>query len=229
MQIVQNDSADGLAVQLAKHVAERLSAAISDNGAASLVVSGGSTPTPFFKALCGQVLPWHLVTITLADERWVDESSADSNAAFVKRCLLQEHAAAAKFVSLYTAQATPDEAVTHISEALAVVPRPFSVVVLGMGGDGHTASLFPGADGTEHAMSCTDAPVAIVRPSSVPQARITLTKAALNDTECQLVHITGPEKRALVDEVLQDAANSPYPIAAFLRKDNAKLVLYTTH
>jgi len=102
MEIVQIAAADELAQALANHVAKQLNAAIANQGEASLVVSGGSTPKPFFKALSATVLPWDKVTITLADERWVDETDADSNAAFVKRCLLQGPAAAAKFVSLFT-------------------------------------------------------------------------------------------------------------------------------
>ncbi len=227
--IEQIESPVELANALANVIVERLNRAIQAHGSASLVVSGGSTPKPLFEALRAKPLAWDKVTVTLADERWVPETSADSNAAFIKNTLLQDHAADATFVGLYKAGSGPHEAVSTIDEHIQRIAKPFTVVVLGMGGDGHTASLFPGAPGTDAAIAERDALVAIVEPESVPQARITLTLAALMNTECQLLHITGGEKRALVDEVLQDPAQSPYPIAHFLNADNPRITIYSTH
>ena len=227
--LVQIDSASGLAEALATHIADKLSRAIDATGVASLVVSGGSTPKPLFEALRKHDIQWNKVTVTLADERWVPETDADSNAAFVKTTLLQGAAASATFVSLYEEGETPQSGVSKVDQRLKTVAKPFTVVVLGMGGDGHTASLFPGAPGTEAAMAERKALVSIVEPTTVPQARITLTLDALNNTECQLLHITGAEKRALVDEVLLDPASSPYPIAKFLRADNQRISVYSTH
>ncbi len=227
--MVQIESTVELAEALAVQIAGILGQAIQSTGVASLVVSGGSTPKPLFEALRGQPLEWDKVTVTLADERWVPEDSPDSNAAFVKNTLLQERAATAQFVSLYEAGKAPHEGVADVDRRIKAVATPFSVVVLGMGGDGHTASLFPGAPGTQAALEESEAMVCIVEPQSVPQTRITLTLAALMNTECQLLHITGTEKRALVDEVLADPAASPYPIAQFLRADNPRISVYSTH
>jgi len=227
--IVQIDSPTELAEALADCIIKKLSAAIGEHGEASLVLSGGSTPKPLFEALRTKDIQWAKVTVTLADERWVPESDSDSNAAFVKNTLLRDNAAAAKFIGLYKDGETPKDGVSSIHQQLQVVPQPFSVVVLGMGGDGHTASLFPGAPGTEAAMRDTQSLVSIVEPETVPQARITLTLAALMNTSCQLLHITGSEKRALVDEVLANPKASNYPIARFLNPDNPRITLYTTH
>jgi len=229
LRVVQEPSADALASVLADRIVDALQRDLDARGEASLVVSGGSTPKPLFAALSERELAWHQVTVTLADERWVPESDPDSNAAFVKQHLLRGEAAAARFVGLYASDCTPEAGATQIKQALTAVPRPFTVVVLGMGGDGHTASLFPDAPGTAEAMIESASPVGIVRPATVPQTRITLTLAALMDTDCQLLHITGAAKRQLVDEVLQDPQSSEYPIAQFLRSDNSRLVLYTTH
>lgn len=227
--IVQIDSANDLAGALADLISEKLTADIESRGAASLVLSGGSTPKPLFEALQNKDIEWGKVTITLADERWVPESDSDSNAAFVKNTLLRDKASAARFVGLYKDDEAPHAGVHSIHEQLQVVPQPFSVVVLGMGGDGHTASLFPGAKGTEEAMNEKQSLVGIVEPETVPQARITLTLAALMNTDCQLLHITGSEKRKLVDEVLANPKASSYPIARFLNPDNPRLTVYTTH
>jgi len=227
--MVQIESAKELAESLADFIANKLKTSIDSTGKASLVLSGGSTPKPLFEALRTKSISWENVTVTLADERWVPESDSDSNAAFIKNTLLQDNAASAKFVSLYKDGASPHEGVASIHEQLQAVAQPFSVVVLGMGGDGHTASLFPDAPGTEEAMRETESLVSIVEPETVPQARITLTLAALMNTDCQLLHITGADKRKLVDEVLADPKTSAYPIAKFLNPDNPRITGYTTH
>ena len=227
--LIKIESPTALAKALADLIASKLTAEIEARGQASLVLSGGSTPKPLFEALRTIDLDWGKVSVTLADERWVPESDSDSNAAFVKNTLLQEKAAAAKFVSLYKDGVGPHEGVSSIHQQLQSVPQPFTVVVLGMGGDGHTASLFPGAPGTMEAMNETQSLVSIVEPETVPQARITLTLAALMNTDCQLLHITGAEKRTLVDEVLADPTASNYPIAKFLNSNNPRITVYTTH
>ncbi len=226
--IVQIESPVALAQALAKTIADRLSNAINATGDASLVVSGGSTPKPLFEALRVHELDWSKVSITLADERWVPESDSDSNAAFVKKTLLQDKAAQARFISLYVDGETPEAGVATVHARLKSMAQPFTVLVLGMGGDGHTASLFPDAPGTEQAMIETESLVSIVKPTTVPQARITLTLAALMNTPCQLLHITGAEKRALLNGVLENPSESNYPIARFLQPDNDRISIYTT-
>jgi len=227
--IVQIESPVALAEALADTIVERLTDAINTQGSASLVVSGGSTPKPLFEALRVRDLPWSKVSITLADERWVPESDADSNAAFVKSTLLQDKAAAAKFISLYIDGASPEEGVGQVHTNLQGLAQPITVLVLGMGGDGHTASLFPDAPGTERAMVETESLVSIVKPTTVPQARITLTLPALMNASCQLLHITGAQKRELLDGVLENPASSGYPIAKFMQRDNDLVSVYTTH
>lgn len=132
-----------LAKELADFVAQRLRTGVSERGRALLVLSGGSTPVPFFEALAQCDLDWSRVTITLADERWVPEEHADSNARLVKAYLLQGRAAQANWVPLFNDEVTPQGGQAAIEQTLAGLCWPADVVVLGMGGDGHTASLFP--------------------------------------------------------------------------------------
>ncbi len=131
-----------LADGLANDVAEQLRAAISARGEATLVVSGGRSPVAFFQNLAKQGLDWSKVTVSLADERWVPVEHVDSNAGLLKKYLLQGPAAKAKFLSLYSAAANLEDAAEQADRLLAELPA-IDVLVLGMGDDGHTASLFP--------------------------------------------------------------------------------------
>ena len=131
-----------LAEGLALNVAKQLSDAIDARGTATLVVSGGRSPVAFFQHLAKQTLDWSKVVVSLADERWVPVEHADSNAGLLKRYLLQGPAAKAQFLSLYSAAANLEQAAEQADRLLAELP-PIDVLILGMGDDGHTASLFP--------------------------------------------------------------------------------------
>lgn len=204
-----------LAHQLAEAVAEALRTDLADQERALLVVSGGSTPVPFLRALATRELPWERVDVTLADERWVDEADADSNARLVREHLLRERAAAARFVPLTTAASTPEEGAGEVSGRIARLAWPASVVVLGMGGDGHTASLFPDSRELDLALSTVE-PVIAVRTPSQPQPRITLSADRLHRAHRHLLHITGEEKRSVLGRALAGDDTRVLPIRAFL-------------
>jgi len=150
------ENPDQLALALANSVASNLRSAIKKRSIASLVVSGGSTPKLFFQTLAQMDdLDWSKIVVSLVDERWVDMSSERSNAALVKKYLLQGPAEQALFVPLYLSEKTPDaQIVTAINASLKKqVPAPFDALILGMGGDGHTASFFPDAKNLQTALS----------------------------------------------------------------------------
>ena len=134
---------DLLSRTLSAQLAANLRDAIAARGLASLVVSGGRSPIKLFESLRTQSLDWSRVCIALADERWVDPSDPDSNEKLIRDVLLKEEAASARFIGLKNAAPTPDLGAVSAWETFARVPRPFDAVVLGMGDDGHTASLFP--------------------------------------------------------------------------------------
>lgn len=204
-----------LSRQLAEAVAEALRADLARQENALLVVSGGSTPVPFFAALAACELPWERVQVTLADERWVAEDAEDSNARLVRAHLLQGPAAAATFVPLTTTDATPEQGAEAVAERVAGLAWPASVVILGMGGDGHTASLFPDSQELSLALS-TEAPAVAVRTPSQPQPRITLSADRLHQARRHVLHITGGDKRAVLARALSGDDVRELPIRAFL-------------
>ncbi|MDQ6646366.1 MAG: 6-phosphogluconolactonase, partial [Pseudomonadota bacterium] len=140
------------AVALAERIAEQLRDGLAERGHATLAVSGGSTPKALFACLSREKLDWSRVRITLVDERWVDVDGERSNARMVRSSLLQNEAAAAHFVPLYTGDATPEGGLAVANECIEALALPFDAVVLGMGDDGHTASFFPGGDNLHEAL-----------------------------------------------------------------------------
>lgn len=210
-----SEARQALAEQLAEAVYQALADDLVNQLRALLVVSGGSTPVPFFKALAQKPLEWARVDITLADERWVDEQSSDSNAKLVRENLLQGPAAAANFVPLTSDAGTPEEGVAAVAEATAGLAWPASVVILGMGGDGHTASLFPDSQELGLALS-TDEPLVAVRTPSQPQPRITFSADRLHQAKRHILHITGDDKRTVLANAMGGDDVRTLPIRAFL-------------
>ena len=215
------DDAAALASALAGELATRLAGAIAARGQASLVVPGGRTPLPVFEQLSEAALDWARVTVTLTDERWVDPQDAASNEGLVRRALLQGPAAAARFVPLKTAAASPLEGAVAASRALEVVERPFDIVVLGMGDDGHTASLFPLSPGIGAALDPAAVPGCVAMTAPVaPVARLSLNLAALTQARQLIVHFTGEAKWRV-----WQAAGS-LPIGLTLRRSASRPLLY---
>jgi 6-phosphogluconolactonase len=155
-------------------------------------------------------LDWSRVWLTLVDERCVPVDSPDSNERLLRQNLLQNQAAGARFISMANAAR---EGIGTLDTKISNMPRPFSAVVLGMGNDGHTASWFPGATNLA-ALLDPDNPAQVMEtePPTAPHRRITLTLAAVMQSREIIVHITGPEKKA----VLEQAADRDSPVAAAL-------------
>ncbi len=198
-------NAQALANRLSQDVAAMLREEVHNKNSAVLAVSGGTTPQAFFSALSKQKLDWAKVTITLVDERQVDETSDRSNARLVKQSLCVNEAAQAKFVPLF-------------QNPTAALLAPFDVVILGMGNDGHTASFFPGGDHLKVALDLdmSSSIVEISAPGS-GEPRLTFTLARLLDAKTLLLHIQGQDKMATLEKALAGSDQFAMPVRAVLR------------
>lgn len=201
MRLVAYRDREALFSSLAGVIGRQLAEAVAAQGHASLAVPGGTTPGPVFDRLAAMDLPWAQVSVMLNDERWVNEASPRSNTALLRARLLQGPAARAQLVPLYAAAETPEERLDALAEGVA--PHlPLSVLLLGMGADMHTASLFPGADRLAEALS-PDAPILLpMRADAAGEPRVTLTAPVLQGARNVHLLVTGAEKRAALDRAL---------------------------
>ncbi len=207
-----------LAGALAANVASSLTGRIAAGGTAALAVSGGTTPVRFFEALSGAALDWGAVTITLVDDRWVPEASPRSNAALVKKHLLQGPAAAARFVPLVNGAETPEAGLAAANEAIGKL-RPFTAIILGMGADGHTASFFPGGDRLADALAPAETQfVETMRAPAAGEPRITLTLPVVLEAGYLALHIEGAQKRQALDKALLGGPFEDMPVRAVLAR-----------
>lgn len=230
-EISQHTFANGaaLAEALALELAGRLQQAIARQGRALIAVSGGSTPKQLFEQLSRHALDWSKVYVTLVDERWVPESSERSNARLVKAMLLRHAAASAHFVPLHEAgQDSPEAGLVYLQARLAALPARFDAVVLGMGGDGHTASFFPGGDHLTQALDLDGRQrLWPMRAEGAGEPRITFSLPALLDTDALYLHIEGDAKREVFQQAeTGEGAGAHYPIRAVLTQQRTPLSVY---
>ena len=213
MKLVEYPDAEMMMMDLADKLASELSSALRANDTASLAVPGGTTPGPIFDSLCAVDLEWSRVQVMLTDERWVPETSERSNTRLLRQRLLTNRAASATYVPLYADAPTPEEMLPELATALASA-LPISVLLLGMGADMHTASIFPGADQLDLALHGSDLLVAMRAPGA-PEPRITLSAAVLKAAmSCHIV-IVGAEKRAALEKA-RHLSPEEAPVAAVL-------------
>ena len=219
--------AQALARALAGEIQVDLQEAIGMRGHASLVVSGGRTPVTLFNQLATEKLPWDKVWVTLADERWVDAHDAASNERLVRAELLQQLAAAAQFVSLKNAATTPDEGAEWAWRSLARIARPFDVVLLGMGDDGHTASLFPHSPHLAQALDTSRSPACVSMQAPVaPQARLSFNLNALLDARRIMLHIQGDTKWAVYQAAKAHGPTALLPVRAVLHQQDVPVDVF---
>ena len=165
------------------------------------------------------------MAVTLADERWVPPGHPDSNETLVRTHLLQGRAASARMVPFWTGEATPEAAVPMAAGALGTLPHPFSEVVLGMGEDGHMASLFPDAVELAEGLE-TKAAVLAVHPLHAPHARLSLSLHSLLASRDIALVISGPEKKAILERALQDGPVGELPLRAILRQTTVPVTIF---
>lgn len=198
----------GAAMQAAaERIAEVLKTCISERGEAFAALSGGTTPAPAYEALAAMPLDWARVTFLVVDERFVPLSNEASNEALLRRALAPALAAGAKVLPLYSDGVSLEEAARRADTLYA--DKPIDIALVGMGGDGHTASWFPSAPVLDAALTSSQSVIGVHAPGAygTPQ-RLTLTHAAMARADAIILLITGAEKRAL----LEDRARARLPV-----------------
>lgn len=211
---------------LANDIAADLAEALSEKAMATLVVSGGSTPKRLFQILSEADLPWQNVTITLADDRWLNPDDKDSNERLVFENLLQNNAKKAKFIGLKSPDDDAFQGEKTTDERLKSLPLPYDVTVLGMGMDGHTASLFPCASQLQLAVDCEESRCRAVLPESAPYQRMTQTLNTLRASEKIYLQLNGQEKMDVYRRASSEGAPEEMPIRYFMSDENKPLNVY---
>ncbi|HEY2662624.1 MAG TPA: 6-phosphogluconolactonase [Caulobacteraceae bacterium] len=222
---IREDRTNALAIE----IGARLTAAVTARGAASLIATGGSTPAPLYDTLAQTPAPWDKTSITLTDERWVDANDEASNERLVRERLLVDHAAGAWFVGLKTDANTPAEAAPGVRQALEALPHPFDVVILGMGGDGHFASLFPHAPELAAGLDpqASEWVIPVRREGAAGAAeRLSLTASAILNARWIAVLIDGQDKLEVCRRAVAGDDARELPIRAILNQHSVPVEIW---
>ena len=213
-----------LAGDLAWAIANQLLSAIEETGAARIAVSGGGTPKLLFSMLGAIDLPWEAITISLVDDRCVAADHEHSNVALVNEFLRNDDAIEAHLDVLFDPQLGADASAIAATERL----KPADVLILGMGSDAHTASLFPGSPQLSDGLYGETPAVICAQPTMAPMVpRLTLNKAAIDAASMRILHIEGGGKRDVFERAKQpDADPLLMPIASFLNDPHTDIEVY---
>jgi 6-phosphogluconolactonase len=214
---------------LAAEIAVMLREDIAKRGSASLVASGGTTPGALFDVLSNVELAWNRVWVTLSDERWIAPTEDGSNEKLLRTRLLRGDAASAHLVPLMTSDPSPNDAEKTVSLAISAMPRPFAVTLLGMGEDGHTASLFPHARGLATALDEDDPALARAvhtHDVALTGERMSLTLRAILDSRLIVILIRGKAKLAAYNSALSGTDVAAAPVRAILQQTKAPVQVF---
>lgn len=213
------------AADMARRVAFILDDAISARGVASIALSGGRSPRPVLEALAQARIDWDKVVVTLVDERWVEPDHADSNERLVRETLLQGNAAKARFIGMKNDAADAYAGQPACESAFTQLPWPLDIVLLGMGEDGHTASLFPQAKELGDGLSSTALTLAVTPPAA-PHQRMSLTAKAILSSRHIFLQIGGPVKKAVYDRAMAGGAVEDLPIRVALNQHDVSVEVW---
>jgi len=215
MNFIEYPDREMMMIDLADILAAELTSVLMHEDQALLVVPGGTTPGPVFDMLCAVDLDWARISVMLSDERWVPPDSPRSNTRLLRERLLIDRAAAAQYLPLYSKAEKPEEKLGDLVAGFAS-RLPISVLLLGMGEDMHTASLFPEADRLVQALAWDAPPLLAMRAPGAPEPRVTLSAPVLDAALAKHVVITGPQKRAALERAVKINDPLAAPICAVL-------------
>lgn len=217
---------------LTNHCANVLRRGIETHDHATVFVSGGSTPLPLYRQLSRHELSWEKVDIALVDERWVNPGQPGSNETAIVDSLLKNRASEAAFFGMKTAAATATDGEMECETRYRRIHSPFDLCILGLGADGHTASLFPHARNLGYALDENNARLCTpiqARESAVTgkfTERMTLTLNAIRACNSIVLLITGEEKLEVYRTALHSRDTLGLPVSALLHGADSKVSVY---
>ncbi len=225
MNILEFENASDAALAAGARLVNAIHRRLESSDSAAVVLAGGSTPAPVYSYMAHKELEWQHVNVLLSDERWVAADHPDSNEKMLRDALETSRASYAEISSYFDATSTIDDRCAELEQEFSKLPLPFASVLLGMGADGHIASLFPDVDGLQEGLD-PQSPRSFVpvRTASSPYERLSMTMAALLRSDEVLLLITGEEKRSRLEEAAD--AESNLPIAHLLRQQDVPVDVF---
>ena len=217
----RNEASAGLASDLRSILMKGLTRQIY----ASFVVSGGQSPAAMLRSLSVSTLNWSNITVVCSDERWVPVDHPDNNEKMIRNTLLQGAASDANFISLYRSGMSPEDACEVVNKELSQLALPFDVVVLGMGNDGHTASLFPDLPNINTLLE-SDNFCEVTRPRAADHRRITMTPKTLLRTRQISLLLFGAYKREVLQHAMGAGSASECPVRIVLHQSDIPVTIY---
>ncbi|MBT8434351.1 MAG: 6-phosphogluconolactonase [Gammaproteobacteria bacterium] len=207
-----------------------LQQALDQQSVATLLLSGGSTPAPLYQQLSKADLNWNKINVALVDERWVDADSAASNERLLRETMLTNKAESANFTGMKNDHDTPFDGEAECNSEYATLPSPCTICLLGMGPDGHTASLFPQAEGLAAALDskqhCAGIRAIKSEVTGDNLERMTMTPWSIMQSQRLILLITGDEKWEVYQQACRAGASADKPISLFIHQDNVPLEVY---
>jgi 6-phosphogluconolactonase len=221
---------ESLLDRLYRAVVAELELALAREASATLLLSGGSTPAPLYRRLSGADLDWAAIDVALVDERWVEPDDEASNERLLRETLLRDRAGAAPFTGMKNAAPTPADGIDECNRRYAQLTSPYSLCLLGMGADGHTASLFPGAEGLDEALASRlpCAPIRAQRSAVTGDhlERMTLTRWSILQSRKLILLFRGEDKWQVYLRARRNAASAELPVSLFVDQDRVPVEVY---
>ncbi|PHS17089.1 MAG: 6-phosphogluconolactonase [Kangiella sp.] len=232
MKINKFESRDSLFDSIAKKIQFNLSEAIYKNNTASFIVPGGTTPAPVFEILSRSDLDWNKVTIAQSDERWLQATHEQSNERLTRENLLINHAKTANYVSMKNEAVNIKEGELVCDTAYQTITSPFTICMLGMGLDGHIASLFPDSKNIRKALSLENNNLCIAIDASGCSVagdypmRMSLTLSAILNSETILLLITGKEKLKIIENLINTSPDNNLPVSHIINQSTTNVEVF---
>lgn len=212
---------------LTQKISDDIHDILTQQAECSLALAGGNTPKPLYQNLSRQMLPWHQVNATLTDERWLEPSNASSNQNMIWHNLIQNQAEEVNFVPLKNPYATPELGKAECEAILNQIIPSLDLVILGMGDDGHFASIFPNMENTQSLLDVTKHQKCEAANPENKEPRISLSLSYLLTAKHIYLLISGAEKKAIIDTILkEETVLEQYPISTLLMQTNTPVTIY---